>query len=79
VNPLKALLDYIDSLVKREPARVAALIASVVVFVCVKLGVNVPESSVYDAVIAVLPILFAGEVTRAHVTPVANKDSTPVS
>lgn len=63
------LLDQLRALWLAEPARVIAALAAVAVFVLAQLGVVVDEQSVGAALAIALPILLAGEATRARVSP----------
>jgi hypothetical protein len=61
---------YARGLWQREPVAIVTTTASVVVFLCAKFGVVVPQADVVQALAAVLPILFGGAVARQNVTPV---------
>jgi hypothetical protein len=64
------VIDYVRILWQREPARIVAALASLVVFAAAKVGLVVDEQSVGSALLLVLPILLGGEATRAKVSPI---------
>ena len=74
ITNLKALAETVlANLVytyDKEPARVIALGAALVVFLAAKFGLVVDEQSATVALAYVLPILLAGEGIRRKVTPV---------
>lgn len=63
-------MAVLQDLWRREPVRVVAVLASLIVFVLAKAGVVVDEQNVGEALLLVLPILFGGEAARDHVVPV---------
>lgn len=64
------MLKYLQALWHREPARVTAASAAVVVFIAAKAGVVISEQDVLPALAVVLPILMGGEAVRGNVIPV---------
>lgn len=70
-------MSQIRDLWRREPARISALVASLIVAVLAAAGVAVPVDDVSDAVTLIAPILLAGELTRREVVPVGNLAADP--
>lgn len=70
-------MQVLIALCERYPARVAAIVAAVVVFATTKFGVIVDKQSVTDAVVLVLPILLAGQLTHRAVVPVHKLTADP--
>ena len=74
VARLKALaakaLAALKAAWQKEPVRVRAIIASVIVFALAKFGIVVPEADVIQALALILPILLGGELARSRVNPV---------
>lgn len=63
------LRTYLADLYRREPARINAAIAAVVMTASLSLGVVLDATVVSAAVGAVLSLLLTGEGTRAKVVP----------
>lgn len=71
------LLQALRDLWRREPARVAAVIAYVVIVIAAKAGVVVDEQSALAAVLIGLPILLGGEAVRGQVVPLDKLKANP--
>jgi hypothetical protein len=63
------VVEEVKGLWKKEPARVAAVVAGGITALASVFGVVVPETTVLEALAYVLPFLLGGEVVRAKVTP----------
>jgi hypothetical protein len=65
------MLDAVKRLVRREPVRVAAVLAAVVVTVAQEIGLVLDEQSVGEYAFQVLVILGFAEAARDKVSPAA--------
>jgi hypothetical protein len=74
-------MKFVRALYAREPARVVAGIAALVVFVAAKAGVVISEQEIVPALLIVLPIVLGGEAVRDNVIPVRKlaTDAPPVA
>lgn len=59
-----------------EPAHVVSVGVSIIVFVCAKVGIIVPQQSVGAALALILPVLLGGALIRSQVTPAAKQASS---
>lgn len=67
---VKKAVRFPVDLYRRNPVRVTAVLAAVVVLVASQLGIVLPELSVLHALEVVLPTLLGGELAHRKVTPV---------
>lgn len=63
---------------KDEPVAVITTVTSVVVFVCARVGVVVPEQTIAHAVAYLVPILLGGAAARKRVSPAVPELDEPV-
>ena len=64
------MIAFLKNLWATEPAIVVSVIVSAIVAVFANFGIVVNEVSLETALLAIIPILLGGVVTRSHVTPV---------